>query len=85
MSDKELLLTILDELRDLKENFSFVKTIIPDELSLSEIAKIVGKSTNTLRKYIISNFEPDIDFKKKMGKIYVKQDAILRIRRHYAK
>lgn len=83
--EKKLLLTILSELRELKQSNAFLKTLIPDELSLSEIAKIVGKTPNTLRKYLISNFEPETDFKKKSGKIFVKQDVILRIRSHYAK
>lgn len=84
-NEKELLLTILDEIRKIKENNSFLISLIPSELSLSEIAKIINKSPNTLRKYLISNFEENVDYKKRMGKIFVKQDAILRIRRHYAR
>lgn len=84
-NEKELLLTILDEIRKIRENNSFLISLIPSELSLSEIAKIINKSPNTLRKYLISNFEENVDYKKRMGKIFVKQDAILRIRRHYAR
>ncbi|NUW29006.1 hypothetical protein [Aliarcobacter butzleri] len=84
-NEKEILLTILDEIRLIKEHNSFLVSLIPSELSLSEIAKSIKKSPNTLRKYLISNFEENVDYKKRMGKIFVKQDAILRIRRHYAR
>jgi hypothetical protein len=76
--EKQLLLKILSEITDLK-------ALIPNELSLSEISNMTGKTPNTLRKYVIANFEPDEDYKKKGGKIYVKQDVVLRIRNHYAR
>lgn len=81
--DKKILLEILNEVQELKDSLHFVKRLIPDELSLSELAKIVGKTPNTLRKYLIANFEPEEDYKKRAGKIYVKQGVILQIRRHY--
>jgi hypothetical protein len=83
--EKRLLLTILSEIREIKANNIELKSLIPDELSLSEISNLTGKTANTLRKYVIANFEPEEDYKKKGGKIYVKQDVVLRIRRHYAR
>ncbi|MFV0561909.1 hypothetical protein [Malaciobacter mytili] len=83
--EKELLLTILSEIREIKAEHKELKSLIPDELSLSEISNLTGKAANTLRKYVIANFEPEEDYKKKGGKIYVKQDVVLRIRRHYAR
>jgi len=76
--NKELLLKILNEIDTLK-------ILLPAELSLSEISNLTGKSTNTLRKYVIANFEPEAEYKKKGGKIYVKQNIVLRIRKYYAK
>jgi len=76
--NKELLLKILKELE-------LLKTLLPHELSLSEISNLTGVSNNTLRKYITSNFEPEVEYKKKGGKIIVNQDIVLRIRRYYAK
>jgi hypothetical protein len=83
--EKQLLLTILSEVREIKADNKFLKSLIPAELSLSELSNITEKSPNTLRKYVIANFEPEEDYKKKGGKIYVKQDVVLRIRRHYAR
>ncbi|OCL90568.1 hypothetical protein [Aliarcobacter thereius] len=85
MSEKELLLEILGEIREIKNDNKFIKSLIPDELSLSEISKEIGKPNNTIIKYLKANFEPDVDYKKIDGKIFVKQVAILRIRNHYAK
>lgn len=85
MSEKELLLTILNEIREIKSDNKLLKSLVPDELSLSEISKDIGKPNNTIIKYLKANFEPDVDYKKKGGKIFVKQDAILRLRRHYEK
>lgn len=85
MSEKELLLNILDEFREFKQNYLTLKSIVPDELSLSEVSQICKKPNNTIRKYLLANFEPEVDFFKKGAKIIVKQDAVLRIRRHYAK
>ncbi len=76
--EKSLLHTILAELKDLK-------FLLPAEISLSDISHMVGKSNNTLRKYLIANFEPEVDYQTKSGKIYVKQDVVLCMRRHYAK
>lgn len=85
MSERDLLFTILNEIREIKEDNKIIKSLIPSELSLSEISNDIGKSSNTIRKYLIANFEPDVDYKKKGAKIFVKQDAVFRIRRHYAK
>lgn len=85
MSDRELLVEILSEIRDLKDKYLVLKSITPDALSLSEVSRLVKKSNNTIRKYLVANFEPEVDFFKKGAKIVVKQDAVLRIRRHYAK
>ena len=85
MSEKELLLEILSEIRDLKDKYLTLKSLIPEEVSLSEISQIVKKPTNTIRQYLLAKFEPEVDFFKKGAKIIVKQDAVLRIRRHYAK
>ncbi len=78
LENKKLLLRILKEINTLK-------ILLPVELSLSELSNLTGKSPNTLRKYVISNFEPEEEYKKKGGKIYVKQDIVLRIRNYYAK
>ena len=78
MEEKLLLLKILKEIDELK-------ILIPHELSVSEIANLTGKPANTIRRYVIANFEPEVEYKKKGGKIYVYSNSVLRIRRYYAK
>ena len=75
--EKALLLNILAKL----EKFEL---LLPTELSVSELANMTGTKPNSLLKYIKDNFEPEEDYQKKGGKIYVKQDAVLRIRKRYA-
>ena len=77
-NEKELLLKILNGIEKLN-------MLLPHELSLSEVSNLTGKPANTIRKYVIDNFEPEVEYKKKGGKIYLNQSIILRVRRHYAK
>jgi len=84
-TNDEILYNILNKLRKIEQTQDTLLQLIPSELSISEISKMLNQNADTLRKYVLANFEPDVDFKKKGGKIFVRQDAILRIRRHYAK
>jgi predicted metal-dependent hydrolase len=77
-NEKELLLKILNGIEKLN-------MLLPHELSLSEVSNLTGKPANTIRKYVIDNFEPEAEYKKKGGRIYVKQEVVLRIRKHYGK
>ena len=58
MSEKELLLEILSEIRDLKDKYLTLKSLVPKEISLSEVSRMVQKPNNTIRKYLLANFEP---------------------------
>ncbi len=53
--------------------------------SLSDISYEIGYSRDTMRKYLKSNFEPEIDFKSSGGKIYVSRGALFHLRKHYEK
>ena len=75
---KELLLEIRNKL-DILEFF------IPDDISLSELSRLVHMQNKTVYRYMRDNFEPEVDYKKKGGKIFVGKDTALCIRRHYAK
>ena len=46
MSEKELLLEILSEIRDLKDKYLTLKSLVPKEISLSEVSRIVQKPNN---------------------------------------
>jgi hypothetical protein len=69
--EKRLLLTILSEIREIKAEHKELKSLIPDELSLSEVSNLTGKAANTLRKYVIANFEPEEDYKETLCEVKV--------------
>jgi predicted metal-dependent hydrolase len=70
---------------ELKDKVDTLEIIIPKWFSLSDISHELKKSRDTIRKYLKSNFEPDVDFKKVGVKIYISRDALFLIRKHYAK
>ena len=69
----------------LKVEIEKLSTIIPSWISLSDISFTLGKSRDTIRKYLINNFEPNKDFKKFGAKLYVSRDALFLVRKHYEK
>ena len=90
LKDRELLLLLLDKVDTLSTRLNTLMPLVPEWISLSDIANTLETNkikatnkTNTLRKYIIANFTPEEQFKKKGGKILVKRDVVLLIRRHY--
>jgi len=70
---------------DLKAEVNKLKITMPNWFSLGDISKEIGKSRDTIRKYLNANFEPDMDFKKIGAKIYVSRDALFLVRKHYEK
>lgn len=78
LTNQQLLLKILNKL----ENLEF---LIPSEVSLSDLANSCNKENNTVRKYIIANYEPEKDFYKKGGKIFVGKEVAFDVRKHYVK
>ena len=71
----------------LENILDFLELVLPSEFSLSELSDVCGKTRDTLRKYLISNYREDEDYRltEKGGKIYVARAAALEIRRHYVK
>ncbi|MDD2290690.1 MAG: hypothetical protein PHV52_00290 [Aliarcobacter sp.] len=77
-TNQQLLLEILNKLNNLE-------LLIPSEVSLSDLANSCNKENNTVRKYIIANYEPEKDFYKKGGKIFVGKEVAFDVRKHYVK
>jgi hypothetical protein len=77
-TNQQLLLEILNKLQNLE-------FLIPSEVSLSDLANSCNKENNTVRKYIIANYEPEKDFYKKGGKIFVGKEVAFDVRKHYVK
>lgn len=78
LTNQQILLKILTKL----ENLEF---LIPSEVSLSDLANSCNKENNTVRKFIIANYEPEKDFYKKGGKIFVGKEVAFDVRKHYVK
>lgn len=76
--EKNILLDIRSKLEDLM-------FLIPPRIPLHNLAEQVGQKYNTVYAYVTRNYEPEADFYKIGGKIYVVKDVALCIRRKYAK
>lgn len=80
-TDKELLLEVRNTL-DTLMNF-----VIPDEMSVPDLARSLQKDSSTILKYIKNTFEPNKDYyqRNKGGTMYVRREAMLQTRKHYGK
>ena len=76
--EKSILLDIRAKLDDLM-------FLIPSRIPLHNLADQLGKKYNTVYAYVTRNFEPEADFYKIGGKIYVVKEVALCVRKKYAK
>lgn len=53
--------------------------------ALSTLSNSIKKSNQTIKYHLLTNYEPDKDFKKVNGKIYVNSQIVPRIRNYYEK
>lgn len=53
--------------------------------SLSVLSNSIKKSNQTIKYHLIANYEPEKDFKKVNGKIYVNSQIVPQIRSYYEK
>ncbi len=51
----------------------------PDKLSLSSLVATTGKTRQAIREFLINNYEPEVDFWKEGGKIFVSQKTAIAI------
>ena len=78
MTDRDILLQILDEFRTIKDAF----LQLPEWYPLTEIARDKRISRQSLRtKLLNGEFEPEVDFKYEGHKIFIARSAVPRIRR----
>ena len=76
--EKQLLLDIRSKIEDLM-------FLIPSRIPLHNLADQLGQKYNTVDAYVTRNYEPEADFYKIGGKIYVVKEVALCMRRKYAK
>lgn len=78
MTDREILLQLLNEFQIIKDAF----LQLPEWYPLTEIARDKGISRQSLRaKLLNGDFEPEVDFKYEGHKIFIARSAVPRIRR----
>lgn len=54
-------------------------------ISLTELSTSINKSNQTIKYHLLTNYEPEKDFKKVNGKIYVNSQIAPQIRSYYEK
>ncbi len=69
---------------ELKNKIEFLEKIMPKSFSLTDIAKDLNISRQTLTHYVKTNFEPEVEFYKKNNRIHLDVSILYPIRRHYA-
>lgn len=58
---------------------NMVKMLIPQKATISYLSSITGRSRQSIRQFLINNFEPEVDFWISNGKIYVSQKVAITI------
>lgn len=58
---------------------TMLNMLIPAKVSVSYLAESTGKSRQSVHQYLMNNFEPEKDFWKEGGKVYVSKEAAISI------
>ena len=58
---------------------NMVKMLIPQKATISYLSETTGKSRQSIRQLLINNFEPEVDYWHKGGKIFVSQRVAITI------
>lgn len=63
----------------LSELKRMIKMLIPQKASVSYLSETTGKSRQSIRQFLINNFEPEVDYYIDGGKMYASQKAAITI------
>ncbi len=63
----------------LYELTNMIKMLIPQKTTVSYLSNITGKSRQSIRQFIINNFEPEVDYWLSNGRIFVSQKVAVTI------
>jgi len=58
---------------------TMISMIIPTKVSVSYLSETTSKSRQSIRQYLINNFEPEVDFWLEGGKTFVAKNAAISI------
>lgn len=68
------------ELKGMLSNLTcMVKMLIPRKASVSYLCETTGKSRQSIRQFLINNFEPEVDYWVENGKMFASQQAVITI------
>ena len=56
-----------------------LQMLVPKQATVSFLAESTGKSRQGISQFLQKNFEPEVDFWKKGGKIFVSQDTAVAV------
>ena len=56
-----------------------LQMLVPKKATVSFLAESTGKSRQAISQFLQKNFEPEVDFWKKGGKIFVSQDTAVAV------
>ncbi|MDD5400821.1 MAG: hypothetical protein PHQ93_06525 [Sulfurimonas sp.] len=74
---------IVNQLLEIKQILlkqqSFIDLLLPKKISVSYLVEKTGKSRQSIREYLINNFEPEEDFWKEGARIYVSRETAITI------
>ena len=57
----------------LSELKNMIRILVPQIASISYLSDLTGKSRQSIRQLLINNFEPEVDYWNKGGRIFVSQ------------
>ena len=76
-------LEYLEVKRLLTQMATMLNMIIPPKVSVSYIAESTCKSRESIRQYLLNNFQPEKDFWKEGGKIFVNKEVAITLLSKY--
>ena len=76
-------LEYLEVKRLLTQMATMLNMIIPPKISVSYIAESTCKSRESVRQYLLNNFQPEKDFWKEGGKIFVSKEVAITLLSKY--
>ena len=76
-------LEYLELKRMLTQVATMLNMIIPPKISVSYIAESTCKSRESVRQYLLNNFQPEKDFWKEGGKIFVSKEVAITLLSKY--
>lgn len=63
----------------LSELTQMMKMLIPKKATISYLSETTGKSRQSIRQFLINNFEPEVDYWLEGGKMFASQRAVITI------